>query len=187
MKTKVYFVRHAEPDFSVKDDRVRPLSEKGMADTRRVTNALRDKDITVIYSSPFKRAIDTVKNFADSVGFEIVTRNDFCERRVGEWVEDFKAYSAKQWGDFDFKLPAGESLREVQERNIAALFKVVTENAGRSVAVGTHGTALSTVLNYFNQAFGHDAFWSIIDKMPYILCFTFEGMELESVEEVELP
>lgn len=187
MKTKVYFVRHAEPDFSIKDDWIRPLSEKGMADTRRVTNALRDKGIAAVYSSPFKRAVDTVKDFADSAGVEIITRDDFCERRSGAWVEDFKAYSAKQWENFDFKLPDGESLREVQERNIAALLGVVKENAGRSVAVGTHGTALSTILNYFNPAFGHDAFWGIIDKMPYILCFTFEGVELESVEEVELP
>ncbi|TDT62411.1 histidine phosphatase family protein [Fonticella tunisiensis] len=186
MKTCVYFVRHAEPDFSIKDDLIRPLSEKGIADSKRVTRALMDKNITAIYSSPFKRAIDTIKDFACNAGLEIITVNDFRERRVGEWVEDFKAFSKKQWDDFDFKLSGGESLREVQKRNISALFDVIRNNQGKSVAIGTHGTALSAIINYFNPDFGYDDFWSIVDKMPYILCFKFNDIELESIEEIEI-
>ena len=34
--TKIFFVRHAEPDKSVKDDRTRPLTEQGLADTQYV-------------------------------------------------------------------------------------------------------------------------------------------------------
>ena len=34
VKTNIYFVRHAQPDISVKDDMLRPLTEKGMADTK---------------------------------------------------------------------------------------------------------------------------------------------------------
>ena len=60
MKTDVYFVRHAQPDFSIKDDAIRPVSEKGMEDTKKVTYTLINKNITAIYSSPFKRAIDTI-------------------------------------------------------------------------------------------------------------------------------
>jgi len=186
MKTDIYFVRHAQPDFSIKDDLVRPLSEKGIEDTRKVTNALIDKNITSIYSSPFKRAVDTIKDFAENTGLEIKTDDNFCERRVGEWVEDFKAFSLKQWEDFDFKLDGGESLRQVQERNIAALFEVIKKNHGKSIAIATHGTALSTIINYFNSDFGHAGFWSIADKMPYILYFRFNGMKLESLDEIDI-
>lgn len=165
---------------------MRPLSEKGIEDTKKVTNTLIDKNITSIYSSPFKRAVDTIKDFAENIGLEIETNNNFCERKVGEWVEDFRAFSQKQWEDFDFRLVEGESLRQVQERNILALFEVIKNNFGKSVAIAIHGTALSTIINYFNPDFGHADFRSIIDKMPYILCFRFNGMKLESLEEIEI-
>ena len=44
-------------------------------------------------------------------------------------------------------LPGGESLRSVQERNIAALTDILTAERDKTVVVGTHGTALSTILN----------------------------------------
>lgn len=185
-KTDVYFVRHAHPDLSIKDEAIRPLSEKGTEDTKKVTDTLIDKNITAIYSSPFKRSIDTIKDFAKTTGLEIRIDNDFRERKVGEWVEDFETFSQKQWEDFDFRLAQGESLREVQERNISALFEVINNNMGKSIAIATHGTALSTIINYFNPDFGYDNFWNIVDKMPYILHFRFEGMELEYIKEIEI-
>jgi 2,3-bisphosphoglycerate-dependent phosphoglycerate mutase len=186
MKTYVYFVRHAEPDISIKDDLIRPLSKKGAADARKVTKALSDKKITAVYSSPYKRAVDTVRDFAESNGFDIIQINDFRERSNGEWVEDFKTYSKNQWKDFDFKLSKGESLGEVQRRNITALFDVIKKNTGKSIAIGSHGTALSTIINYFDPSFGYDGFWGIIDKMPYIMCFEFDGMKLECMKEIAI-
>lgn len=186
MKTKIYFVRHAEPDFSVKDDMIRPLTERGTKDTKKVTSSLIDKDITYVYSSPFKRAVDTIKDFAETMNFEIKIDNDFRERIIGEWVEDFKAFSKTQWEDFEFKILHGESLKEVQERNIAALLRVIDNHYGENIAIGTHGTALCTLLNYFDPNFGYEEFWDMVDKMPYILCFNFDGSELEKIEEIEV-
>jgi len=187
LETNIYFVRHAEPDFSIKDDMMRPLTDKGMADTKRVTKALKNRNIKAIYSSPYKRAYDTVKDLAEATDLEINIVEDFRERKVGNvWVDDFTAYSRKQWADFDYKLEHGESLREVQKRNITALYDILKNNLGRNVVVGSHGTALSTIINYFNPDFGYDDFWSIVDKMPYILCFKFKNMEFIGMEEVEL-
>lgn len=187
LETNIYFVRHAEPDFSIKDDMMRPLTDKGMADTKRVTKALKNRNIKAIYSSPYKRTYDTVKDLAEATDLEINIVEDFRERKVGNvWVDDFIAYSRKQWADFDYKLEHGESLREVQKRNITALYDILKNNLGRNVVVGSHGTALSTIINYFNPDFGYDDFWSIVDKMPYILCFKFKNMEFIGMEEVEL-
>lgn len=186
MKTEIYFVRHAEPDFSIRDDLMRPLTKKGMADTKRVTNSLIGKNITAVYSSPCKRAVDTVKDLASAINSGIIINNDFCERKVGTWVEDFKIYSKRQWVDFDFKLSGGESLKEVQTRNISALFNVLKGNPGKNIAIGTHGTALSTIINYFNPAFGYDDFWNMVDKMPYILCFEFDDMNIGDIKEIAI-
>lgn len=40
----------------------------------------------------------------DIVGIEIKIDDNFRERNVGKWVEDFEAFSTKQWADFDFKI-----------------------------------------------------------------------------------
>ena len=186
MKTYIFFVRHAQPDISVKEDLIRPLTEQGIEDAKKVTKVLMNRGIAAAYSSPYKRAVDTIKDFADNSELEIITDNDLCERRVGEWVEDFRGFSEKQWQDFDFKLLGGESLREVQERNVTAIFNIIKDNIGKSVVIGTHGTALSTIINYYNSDFGHADFLKIVDKMPYILCFKFSDMQLESIEEVEI-
>ena len=140
MKTKVFFVRHAQPDFSIRDDMTRPLTEKGIKDSRKVTNILMDKNIISIYSSPFKRAVDTIKHFSEKMDLEIKAIENFRERNVGEWVEDFRTYSKRQWEDFNFKISNGESLKEVQERNSEALFKILAESHGSNIVIGTHGT-----------------------------------------------
>ncbi len=38
--TLVTLIRHAQPDFSVRDDRTRPLTEAGRRDSHRVVSAL---------------------------------------------------------------------------------------------------------------------------------------------------
>jgi 2,3-bisphosphoglycerate-dependent phosphoglycerate mutase len=184
-RVRLYFVRHAESDLTIREDAIRPLTPKGLRDTRKVTAALQDKGITKIYSSPYLRAVDTVLDLAETLGLEIVKMNDLGERAVGGWVEDFHAFSQRQWDDFSHKNPGGESLAEVQERNIRAVKAIIQDNLGSSVAVGTHGTALSTILNYFDPTFGYDDFHKIIDKMPYILCFTFDQDKLVSIMEIE--
>jgi 2,3-bisphosphoglycerate-dependent phosphoglycerate mutase len=88
--TTVYFVRHAETDRSTGEDATYSLSEKGARDCALVTNFLRDKKIDAVFSSSFKRAVDTVAPFAEEAGLEIKKIYDFRERkhpivRIEEW------------------------------------------------------------------------------------------------------
>ena len=118
---------------------------KGMEERKLVTEFLKDKQIDVVLSSPYKRSMDTVRDFAEKYGFEIITINDFCERKVDScWIEDFGLFSKNQWNDFSYKLSDGECLQEVQDRNIAALQAVLRKYAGKNIVIGSHGTALST-------------------------------------------
>ena len=184
--TEIYFIRHAESDNSVYDDYSRPLTEKGMRDRILVTKFLNSKRIDAVFSSPYKRAIDTVKDFAGKNHLKIQFIDEFKERHVGRWVDNFTDFSKKQWNDFHYKLNEGESLQEVQSRNINALKRILTDYEGKNIVIGTHGTALSTIINYFNPSFGYTDFWNIVDKMPYILHFRFNGMELEYIKKIEI-
>lgn len=185
--TNVYFVRHAQPDFSIHDDVRRPLTEKGMQDSILVTQYLRDKGIHVAITSPYKRAHDTISGFAQEAGLNIIFNESFAERKIAdEWIEDFNGYAKMQWKDFTYKLPGGESLEEVQNRNIKGLNAVLKEYPQKNIVVGSHGTALSCILNYYDNRFGYPNFERIKDKMPWIVHFTFDGTVCEKVDYIDL-
>ena len=71
----------------------------------------------------------------------------------------------------------------VQERNIEALNEILSENIDKGVVIGTHGTALSTILNFYDSNFGCEDFLRIIDWMPYIIELNFDGNELVGKQE----
>lgn len=185
--TKVYFVRHAEPNYNNRDDMSRELSAKGMVDRELVTQFLADKNIEVVLSSPFKRAFDTVVHFTDSKGLNIEIIDDFRERKVDSiWIEDFVSFSKSQWADFDYKLSDGESLNEVQSRNISALNSVLEKYKGKNIAIGSHGTALSTIINYYDKSFEYEDFERIRTVMPWIVEITFQNDECILIKYVDL-
>lgn len=184
---KVYFVRHAKPDFSVKDDFTRPLLQSSLSDCKKITKFLLNKNITKIFSSPYKRSIDTIKDLANSLNLKINYVYDFRERKIDNiWIENFNEFSKKQWNDFDYKLSNGESLKEVQKRNIEALVKILDENSDENIVIGTHGTALSTIINYFDNKFNYNEFEKIKSIMPFIVCFTFDKGNVISIEKIIL-
>ena len=80
-----------------------------------VTKFLADKEINVAVSSPFRRAVDTIKEFADLKGIKIEVIDEFRERKVDSgWIDDFTSFTQNQWDDFNYKLSDGECLQEVQ-------------------------------------------------------------------------
>lgn len=159
MITVVYFVRHAEPNYENHDDMTRELSAKGLKDRKLVTKFLMDKNIQIVLSSPYKRAVDTVREFAEKKEMDIDIIDGFRERKVDSlWIEDFNSFCKKQWEDFEYKLSDGECLKEVQDRNILALKNIVEKFKGKNIVVGSHGTALSTIVNYYDKKFGYSDF-----------------------------
>jgi 2,3-bisphosphoglycerate-dependent phosphoglycerate mutase len=183
---EVYFVRHAESDSRVRDDLTRPLTEKGLKDRRLVTQFLSDKQIRHIASSPYKRALDTIQDFADQQGLHVEIADDFRERRVDSvWVDDFSGFVKQQWADFSYKLSDGESLAEVQSRYIAALEALRAKHPGENIAIASHGTALSTVIHYYDPSFGHDDFRRIVHLMPWIVCFRFSETAQVYIQHID--
>ena len=112
--TRVYFVRHAEPNYSNHDDRNRELTERGMRDRSLVTEFLLDKNVDAVISSPYRRAVDTIEEFARLRGLAVELMEDFRERRVDScWIEDYTAFSRQQWNDYSYRLSDGECLHLV--------------------------------------------------------------------------
>jgi len=185
--TNVYFVRHAAPNYKNHNDLERELSEKGLQDRALVTAFLADKEICAVFSSPYKRSMDTVRPFSEAKALPIIPVEAFRERKIDScWIEDFDSFSKNQWEDFRYKLTDGESLGEVQKRNIAALNRVLEKYEGKNIVIGSHGTALSTVINYYDPGFGYADFNRIRGLMPWIVKFCFEGQNCICIESYDL-
>lgn len=43
-----------------------------------------------------------------------------------------------------------------------------------NIVIGSHGTALSTIINYYDKSFGYNDFEKIRFLMPWIVEFSFE-------------
>ena len=89
----------------------------------------------------------------------------------------------KRWADHEYHEDSGESIAMVQRRNMEALKEILSDNPDKEIIVETHGTALSTILNFYENNFGCEAFLRIIDWMPYIIELDFEGNKLVGKHE----
>ena len=186
--TNLYFVRHATPNYDNHDDFSRELTPQGLIDRFKALDWLADKNITLVLSSPYKRSVDTVRPIADAIGqTEIETCFDLRERTVcDEWLYCFDEYAKKQWDDFSYKLPGGECIGEVQQRNIRAIKEILAKYPDHNIAIGSHGTALSAIINYYTGGkWGFSDFQRIKKVMPFIARFTFDGDRFVECEVVE--
>ncbi len=180
--TRVYFVRHAQPEHAWKEDRTRPLTEEGKNDAKIVLTFFKDKKIDAFYCSPYKRSIETIADTAAFFGKEIITDEGLREREKGPDGNNHGMFQ-KRWADHDYHEDGGESIAMVQKRNMEALNKILSDNPDKDIVVGTHGTALSSILNFYDSSFCCDDFLRIIDWMPYIIELYFEGNKLISKYE----
>lgn len=185
-KNTIYFVRHAESDTNIKDEILRPLTAKGREESRIIKSYLANKNIDLIYSSPYKRSIETLKDFSSYIDKEIIIIENLKERRISEeWIEDFDSFVENQWGDFNFKLNGGEALLEVQKRNIKAVQGILRNNPNKNIVVGTHGTALSTIINYFDNSFQYEEFKRIKNIMPWLIKMDFIDGRYIKIQEID--
>ena len=177
------FLRHCKPDAKIQDDRNRPLTDEGLADSQKVLEILKDKNIDIFISSPYKRSYDSIKKAADYYGKNIITDERLRERKAGKNSNNHEMFK-KRWSDLSFAEEDGESIGAVQKRNIEALNEILEQYPDKTIVIGTHGTALSSIFNYYDSSFNGDSFMKIIDLMPYIVKMEFEGKINISKEEV---
>ena len=181
MPTNIFLVRHAQSDFSWLEDETRPLTTEARLDLAEVEQFFSSVSIDSFFSSPYKRAVDTISPVAASQLKAIRLDPRFRERTVGtngQSPENLK----RRWENFHFSEPGGESLASVQSRNIEALTEVLIKNEKKSIVIGTHGTALSTIINFYEPNYGLEDFLEIIDLMPYIILLTFSGTQILEIE-----
>jgi len=182
--TSIYFVRHAQSDPDTGTDRTRTLTWDGHIDTRKVASFFSAMEIDIIYSSPYQRCLNTLRNVALLQGLEIIQDERLRESKYGKLNGIFHEVIHNRWNDFSWCEEDGETLGDLQKRNIAAVSEILEVNKNKNIVIGTHGTALSVILNYFNPSLGHDNYLRIAGFMPYIVKLDFNGNDYVGHEEL---
>ncbi|MED5017324.1 histidine phosphatase family protein [Paenibacillus chibensis] len=181
MNTVLYLVRHADSQYVPGSERSRPLSEKGLEDAQNIKALLCKEPIDAFYSSPYRRAVQTVEAAAAAFGKEVILIEDLRERTLaGDHVflpgDQFYHIKKQLYDDFAYACPGGESSSEAQRRGASAILELLDRSRGQVIAVGTHGDIMTLILNFFDPAY-HFEFWAST-SMPDMYRLVFEGNEL---------
>jgi probable phosphomutase (TIGR03848 family) len=159
--TYLFLIRHGENDWVDKGllaGRTAGvhLNEKGQQQAQALAERLKSQPISAIYSSPLERCIETAQPLADALQLEVIAEPGVLEVDYGEWREAaLKDLSQKpEWQLVQiypggFRFPQGETLREVQNRAVAALEEIRARHEGEAVAVFAHGDVIRTALAYY--------------------------------------
>ncbi|MGZ5926920.1 MAG: histidine phosphatase family protein [Rhizomicrobium sp.] len=154
--TTILLIRHAQ---SAPSDEVPeaqwPLSPKGVRQALALAKAAPLRRIAHIYSSPYRRALDTVAPLAARLGLSVTPVPELRERKLtDEPRNDWEHLLRQAWADHDFALPGAESGRAVQSRMHEALLGLALRHPGERLAVASHGNAIALFLNRLDPAFG---------------------------------
>lgn len=181
--TQLYFVRHAQPSYRLGTDSTYALSEEGRQDRMKAAELLYSVSFDAAVSSPYRRSIETIRPLIDAQRLSLETDDRLRERDKGEGSNHHEMFR-RRWADFSYHEKDGECLADVQTRNMAAVNDILKKYCDKTVLIGTHGTALSTIIHYYDHSFGFSGFMRIIDYIPYVIRFDYEGQTFVGMEEL---
>lgn len=146
----VYFVRHAQANGQEPEA---GLTEKGKTDSDRMQTTFKNIPIEQIISSPYSRAIDTIRPIATANQIEIIKDMRLAERVLSTTpLEDWLTPLKHSFQDLDLKLNGGESAKEAITRIRSVLSEVI--DSGKHTILVTHGNLLALLIHSYHQNFG---------------------------------
>lgn len=153
MTKNIYIVRHAEAEGQ---DPQAKLTERGLKQAGILADFLSNVKVERIISSPYVRAIETMRPFAERNNLNIELDDRLTERVLStqyfsDWMDKLEA----TFFDMNLKYKGGESSHEAQSR-IVELFKEVLESDYTNTLIVAHGGIISLLLNYCDGEFGFE-------------------------------
>jgi broad specificity phosphatase PhoE len=129
------------------------MTERGRAEIASQAERLATEKIAAIYASPLQRTRESAEIVSARLGLPIAFRDDLLELDFGEWTgTTFDAIRADpRWQAWSTRrslaaIPGGESMREVQQRVVAALLELNERHLHETVVLVSHGDVIRAVL-----------------------------------------
>ncbi len=157
---KLILVRHGETKWNHENRVVghtgMALNSNGRKQAGLLAQALKDEEVSCIYSSPLKRARETATAIARAQGLHVVTVDALKEVDAGELEGLTFDEVVERYGDFlqewikdtpSFNIPGGESITELRERTWPAVQRIVNEHPDEVVIAVSHSLAILSIIS----------------------------------------
>ena len=196
--TTIYLMRHSEginkliekintSDSVQLQNEKNILSVNGEKLAERVSKLGEFKNIDIVYSSNYVRAVGTAKYFAYQNNLKLKIDERLKERVQGinRWDELPIDFEKKQFLDEEYKIGFGENQLEVRKRMEEVVNEILEENKDKRILIVSHVTAISFLLKKWcdvtynkNYYFQNKAFFD--GQWQYCTCFkmVFDGHNL---------
>ncbi len=173
MKKTIYLVRHCKAEGQEAEA---PLTRKGEEDARALVQILKNVEIDHILSSPYKRALDTIKPLAQKLKLEIQKVEALKERVLSEVpMDDWLTKLEQTFLEKDLVFEGGESSRAALSRILEIIKEIVKNEHMKNVVIVSHGNLLSLLIQHYCPNFGFKE-WSEM-KNPDIFIVDFEDSQ----------
>lgn len=172
-KKKFYFIRHGETDFN-KEKRYTglidiPLNKNGIQQVKQSLYLLDDKHISIIYSSPLKRALQTAYIISKYLNIPILIVDSFKER-------DFGILQGRKKPNYKKKcFYRGQRLYEYQRDTIRRYKKINDDNFIIVAHSGTYKALNKYILNTNISK-------TVTNALP--VCFYMNDKQVWNIEEL---
>ena len=188
---KIYLIRHGKAEMEG-SDRTRNLDEDGKVQAislcRKIKKEFHDKKIK-IFSSPFARAVQTVKNLSQDMNVQIEQIVSLEEIKMGKDPQLSKhQIIEKMWSDKNFKTEEGVSQYEHVNNIKVELDKIFDDfyNSEYDLILVSHGNSIGIILKYFfNIQFAFEDWKKISMPDMYFLEFDKENKVIEYKRDIE--
>jgi 2,3-bisphosphoglycerate-dependent phosphoglycerate mutase len=172
----IYLIRHCKANGQEPDAH---LTEEGCQQAKKLSVFFADKKIDLIISSPYIRAIETIRPLAESIGMEIILDDRLKERLLSsndlaDWMDRLREAFEKM----DLKFEGGESSYEAMSRGLEAINDVLKRPENNIVMV-THGNLMSLILKYYENSIGFDEWMNLTNPDVYELCISNDKEAVE--------
>lgn len=161
----LFLIRHGKSDESSNDLAPTPrgpqwdppLDERGQEQVELLTRRLILMDRpSAVYSSPLRRARETIAPYAERASVEVVYDPDLMEAHVGDWenktFEEILASDEEMLPRFRnqeaiwHRAPGGETLASLRERVHDAIEAILARHAEGNVVAVAHGGVINAYL-----------------------------------------
>lgn len=154
----IYLIRHCKAEGQ---EAAAQLTAAGREQAQQLVATLEKFHIEYVASSPYLRAMDTIRPFCDQKILPLHTDDRLVERVLStneyeDWIEKL----ALTYEDLDLTFAGGESSREAMDRGVALIHELL-ERPENHFAVVTHGALMSLILKYFDGAYGFEQWKSL--------------------------
>jgi len=174
-ETTVLLARHGTSAFnpSAGRDRGLPpdpaLASAGREEARQLAASLRGRRVSVIVTSPLRRARETAAIVAEVLGVAVEVDPDLAEFNAGDLLgEDWSRSPFRE--RFDSLLahtttrrPGGESADELRQRAVSAIDRIAARHRGRVVLTVAHGLTNRSIVGF---ARGEEQAQALVGALP---------------------